>query len=178
MSASLGALTFTQIRERFQKDYDPKNKEVKKNARRDKRVFADIVAKEAEEAANKRDMSAIHKITRKQCGTHQKCSTVVNDRGGRILTADSEQATRWVENFKSVLNQHWLASKDLEISVNTLTFRDSGRHQILKNGKATGIDAIHAEMLKVDLLTSVGVFYHYSMRFWNENKYQKIGGRV
>ena len=37
------------------------NKRVKKNARREKRAFADLLAKEAEYAANKRD--AFHKIT-------------------------------------------------------------------------------------------------------------------
>ena len=41
-----------QIREQIQKYYDAKNKEVKNNARRDKRAFADQLAKEAEEAAN------------------------------------------------------------------------------------------------------------------------------
>ncbi len=41
-----------RIRERILRDYDAKNKEVKKNARRDKRAFADQLAKEAEEAAN------------------------------------------------------------------------------------------------------------------------------
>ena len=114
-----------RIRERIQRDYDAKNKEVKKNARRDKRAFADQLAKEAEEAANKRDMGALHKITRRLCGTRQKCSTVVRDREGRILTTDREQAARWVEHFKSVLNQPCPlytvapspASKDLEISV-------------------------------------------------------------
>ena len=38
------------------------NKIVKENARRDKRAFADQLAKEAEMATNKRDMGALHKI--------------------------------------------------------------------------------------------------------------------
>ena len=78
------------------------NKIVKKKARRDKRAFADQMAKEAEEAANKRDIGAFHKITRRLCGARQKYSTVVRDREGRLLTTDREQAAKWV---KSVLNQ-------------------------------------------------------------------------
>ena len=51
------------IRDRFQMDYDANNKEVQENARRDKRAFTDKLANEAEEADNKRDMGALHKIT-------------------------------------------------------------------------------------------------------------------
>ena len=78
---------------------------VKKNARRNKRAFADQIAKEVEETANKRDMGALHKITRRLCGVRQKCSTVARNRAGRILTTDREQSASWVEHFKSVLNQ-------------------------------------------------------------------------
>ena len=56
------------------------NKIVNKNTRRDKKAFADQLAREAEEATNKRDMSALHKITRRLCQARQKCSTVVKDR--------------------------------------------------------------------------------------------------
>ena len=48
----------------------------------------------------------------------------------------------------------------------------------LKNGKATGVDAIPAEMLKVDLPTSVGILPPFSMKCGNAKKYQKIGRRV
>ena len=64
------------------------NKIVKKNARRDKRAFADKMAREAEEAANKRDMGALYKITRKLCGARQKRLTVFRDRKMGILTTD------------------------------------------------------------------------------------------
>ena len=47
------------------------NKEVKKNARRDKKAFAYQPAKEA---VNKRDMGALNKKTRRLRGRRQKCS--------------------------------------------------------------------------------------------------------
>ena len=62
------------------------NKIVKKNASRDKKAFADKLAKGAEEASNKRDMGAFNKIIRRMCEASQKCSTLVRDREGRILT--------------------------------------------------------------------------------------------
>ena len=64
------------------------NKIVNENARRDKKAFADQLAKEAEETANKCDMGGLYKITRRLRETRQKCSTVVRDREWRILTKD------------------------------------------------------------------------------------------
>ena len=40
----------------------------------------------------------------------------------------------------------------------------------LKNGKATGIDAIHAEMLKVDFPTSVGVLSPFFNEMWKHEE--------
>ena len=40
----------------------------------------------------------------------------------------------------------------------------------LKYGKATGIDAIHTEMLKVDLPTSVGVFCPFFIEVWEREE--------
>ena len=97
-------------------------------------------------------MGALHKITRRLCETRQICSTVISDRKWHILTTDREQAARWVEHFKSqscALNlvTHPPASKDMKTSEGTPTFREAK-------------DAIHAEMLKVDLPTSVGVLFN------------------
>ena len=87
------------------------NKIVKKIARRDKRAFADQMAKEAEEAASKRD---------------QRDTPTV---------------------------------KEVEDAIRSL-----------KNGKVTGIDAIHAEMLKVDLPTSVGVLSPFFNEVWEREE--------
>ena len=80
---------------------------------------------------------------------------------------------------KSVLNQPCPlntvtpppVSNDLEISVNTPTAREvEDTIRSLKNGKATGIDAIHAEILKVDLPTSVGVFCPFFNEVWEREE--------
>ena len=65
---------------------------VKKNARRNKRAFADQLAKEAEEAGNKRDIGALHRIT-EDCADHVKNarqpSRIV--RGSYILRYESRR---------------------------------------------------------------------------------------
>ena len=40
------------------------NKKVKNSARKDKRLFYDALATEAEQAAGKRDLSTLYKVTR------------------------------------------------------------------------------------------------------------------
>ena len=68
------------------------------------------------------------------------------------------------------------ASKDLDISVGIATVKEvKDAIRSLKNCKATVIKAIYAEMLNVDLPTSVGVLPPFSMRCGNTKKYQKIG---
>ena len=83
------------------------------------------------------------------------------------------------QHFKSVLNQPCPlnivepspASKDREISVNTPTVRElADAIRSLKNGKATGIDTIHAEMLKIDLQTSVGVLCPIFIQVWEREE--------
>ena len=147
-----------------------------------KKAFAEQLAEEA----NKRDMGAIHKITRRLCRTRQKSSTFVRNRRRRIFTTNREQAARLVEPFKSVLNQPCLLNtialspvfQDLEISVNKPTIREvADANRSLKTFKTTDIDAVHAEMLKVDLTGSVRVLCPFLLKCGKEKKYQKIGGR-
>ena len=80
------------------KDYDAKNKEVKNIYRRDKRAFADQVAKEAEEAINKRDMGALHKITG-LCAT--ACFQRPGDQSEHITTKEVADAIQSLKNGKA-----------------------------------------------------------------------------
>ena len=163
------------------------NKKFKKNSWRVKRAFADQLAKDAEDAVNKRGMSALHKITRTHCGTRQKCSTVIRDRKGRILTRDPEQLARWVEHFKSFLNQPCPlstvtptpASKDLEISVGKPTVKEIkdtiGSLKMARQPVLTPFTRICSRLTCQHLLES---FPPFSMKCGNAKKYQKIGGWV
>ena len=105
----------SRLKEQVQTACKNKDKEVKRSARSDKRAFIDELAGEAEQAAARRDLSAVYKITDRLCGSNTNHSAPVKDKDGNNITTKNEQAARWV-NY----------------------------------GKASGVDSIHAEMLKAD----------------------------
>ena len=59
-----------------------------------KKAFADQLAKEAEEATNKRDMGALPKINRQQCVTRLKRCVVVKDLGGAYFYSEQKEKSR------------------------------------------------------------------------------------
>ena len=69
----------------LQEEYTSMNKEMKKSARTDKRVFYDTLATEAEQAAGKRDLSTLCKITRTLSTTKSKQNIPVKDSEGHII---------------------------------------------------------------------------------------------
>ncbi len=85
------------------------------------------------------------------------------DKKGNICTSESEQAARWVQHFHEVLNLP--EPEQLANITTTDDILETNSNppdsvevkvsiQSLKSGKACGIDAIYAEMLKADVLTS------------------------
>ncbi|CAG2224915.1 unnamed protein product [Mytilus edulis] len=94
----------SRLKEQTQKEYAEKDKEVKKRARKDKRNHLEERAEEAEKAVARGDLSTVYKITKELCG-QSKQPPQVKDKNGKIITTEREQAARWVEHFKSVLDQ-------------------------------------------------------------------------
>ena len=86
-------------------NYSKKNQEVKKRAKKDRRDLIEKMAKEAEEAAGKRNMKALYDITRKLAGKYHRTSRPVKSKTGETLKTIEEQMQRWVEHFKELLNQ-------------------------------------------------------------------------
>lgn len=84
--------------------YKNKDREVKGSARRDKRVFVEHLASEAEKAAAYGNLGTVYKITKRLCGKCTNQTTHVRDKNGNICTSESEQAARWVQHFQEVLN--------------------------------------------------------------------------
>ena len=76
--------------ERAQKEYDDKNKEVKKSARRDKRAFMEEIAEEAEQAAYRGDLGTVYKITKKLCGHSSSETGPVKDKHGNTISTERE----------------------------------------------------------------------------------------
>ncbi len=162
--------------EQTKMSYKNKDREVKRSARRDKRVFVEHLASEAEKAAAYGKLGIVYKITKRLCGKCTNQTTHVMDKNGNICTSESEQAARWVQHFHEVLNlpePEQLANITttdgiLEINTNPPdSVEVKVAIQTLKSGKACGIDAIYAEMLKADILTSTQVLTDLLQDIWN-----------
>ena len=164
-----------RLREQAQEAYKIKDKEVKKSARNDKRAFAEELAGEAERAAARGEISTVYKITKQLCGKNTSQSAPVKDKDGNNLTTERDQAARWVQHFREVLNRP--EPDDLAdpppaedvLNINTSPPTEAEVRcaiKAMKSGKAPGIDSIHAEMLKADLGTSTKVLTDLFRDIW------------
>ncbi len=176
-----------RLLEKTKMSYKNKDREVKRNARRDKRVFVEHLASEAEKAAAYGKLGIVYKITKRLCGKCTNQTTHVMDKNGNICTSESEQAARWVQHFHEVLNlpepEHLanITTTDDILEINTNppdSVEVKVAIQTLKSGKACGIDAIYAEMLKVDILTSTRVLTDLFQDIWNSDTSLKTGPKV
>ncbi len=78
---------------------------MKKSARNDKKEFINILAGQAEEAANTGNLRELYMTTRKLTGEFQQSDKPVRDKQGNVLTASEEQLSRWSEHFQELLNR-------------------------------------------------------------------------
>ena len=67
------------------------NKKVKNSARKDKRLFYDALATEAEQAAGKRDLSTLYKVTRTLSTKKKNVDKPVKDREGNPISKEQDQ---------------------------------------------------------------------------------------
>lgn len=94
----------SRLKEQTHKEYAKKFKEVKKRARVDKMNYLEERAEGAEKVAPRGDLRTVYKITKELSGQYKQ-PPPVNDKKGNIITTKREQAARWVEHFKAVLNR-------------------------------------------------------------------------
>ena len=152
-----------RLMEQVEQQYKTKDKEVKRSARTDKRRFVEELAQEAEKAAIKGELSTVYKITKQICGGNTCPPVPTKDKCGNVITNEREVAERWVEHFRDVLNQPEPdiavaieeSQEDPDIVTTPPTEEEiQAAIKAMKNGKAAGIDGIHAEMLKADITTA------------------------
>jgi hypothetical protein len=167
-----------RLLEQLESAYKTKDKEVKKSARHHKSGYIDEMAQEAEQAAARGELSTVYKNTKRLCGGRINQSTPVKDKDGNRVTTDQEQAERWAQHFYDVLNQPDpdlpanppAAENDLDIDIQPPTEDEVKRAlKTLKNGKAPGIDCIHAEMLKADVNTAIRVLTDLIHTIWHND---------
>ena len=166
--------------DRLKTQYSQKDRVVKKSARKDKIKFIDDKAEEAQNAANRGDLNTVYKITKQLCSKSKSDNVPVKDKDGVVLTTEREQAARWKEHFKEVLNRpEPLIPADpdidndfnLDINVDMPTELEVRQAiKSLKNNKAAGVDTITAELLKADLATSTKVLTAYFKDIWTKEE--------
>ncbi|KAJ4426130.1 hypothetical protein ANN_26939 [Periplaneta americana] len=88
----------------LRQQHQAKNKEVKKAARRDKRIWLDTLAENAQKAADTKNSQELYRITKKLA--HKSFSQdghQIKNKDGLILTSEVSQLTRWTEYFSETL---------------------------------------------------------------------------
>ena len=168
-----------QEKKELKEKYATLNKEVKKSARKDKRVFYDALATEAQEAAEKKDLSTLYKVTRTLSGKRSAQAKPVKDNAGNPLSKEPDQRRRWAEHFNELLNRPApttmpeIPPADHLLTVNT---NPPTRAEILKaltklrSGKAAGPDGIPPEALKADPKTTADMLLPLLQRIWTEGE--------
>ena len=166
-----------RIKSRKKAQYRLKDIEVKRALRRDKREWMDKIATEAEEAAARGHMKAVYDAAKTLCNTRPRTMDAVKDKHGKLLTTEEEVKKRWEEHFCEVLNRPVPETtaviednaEELDISVAYIT-KDEIKLAIKEtaSGKSAGIDAITAEVLKVDLETAATMLEEIFRSIWDK----------
>ena len=146
------------------------------SCRRDKRRRIDEIAREAEEAAEQRDMKRVHDTTRLLSGRKTVQSKPVKDKNGAVLTWTEDQLNRWKEHFQEVLNRpapenppNLTEGPLLGIPTGQITMVEvKGALKSLKNGKTPGCDNIPPEAWKEGGTVWAKVLHALLNKIWNE----------
>ena len=99
----------------------------------------------------------------------------MKDKHGNNISTEREQTVQWVEHFREVLNRPEPddpAEIDPSDVLLDIDISPPSKEEVktaikaLKNGKACGVDSIHAEMLKADIETSAEVLTDFFHSIW------------
>ena len=122
-------------------------------------------------------MRTVYNITKKLSGKYTSQATLVKDKDSNILRTEQEQIARWVQQFHEVLNcpepddpaNPPPAEDAHNINTSPPTHEEvKCATQAMKGGKAAGIDAVLAKMLKADLTTSTKVLTELFRNIWDK----------
>jgi hypothetical protein len=177
MKAKISECKSERLKARQRERYQQSNTRVKRLARRDKRLHLEELAKEAEDAAGRRELSNLYRITKEICGQGHAANIPIKDKAGNLLATEKDQDRRWKEHFEEVLNRpEPLVTADIKdpdkaLDINTEPpTKEEIVHAIktLKSGKAPGHDQLNAELLKADPATSAKRLHPIFRSIWEE----------
>ena len=166
-----------RIKKRKQQQYREKDVEVKRALRRDKRKWMDNIAEEAEKCAALGQMKGVYDGLKKLCNDRPRTVDAVKDKAGKLLTTEAEVKKRWEEHFCEVLNRPVpetpavIAEPDAELDISDTYITKEEIKKAIKetaSGKSAGVDAISAEVLKVDLETAASTLEEIFRCVWDK----------
>lgn len=165
-----------RLRLKAQKEYRKKDIEVKRSLRKDKREWANNIAREAEDAAKHGQMKSVYDATRRLCSEPSKRIDAVRNKAGKLLTNENEVRQRWKEHFAEILNRpspELVAEVDNEVEVMDEIPSGPVTKAEIKSainsmgaGKAPGVDGITVELFKADMTTTIEVLYDLFCAIW------------
>ena len=167
-----------RIKNQKREQYRQKDTEVKRSIRRDKRAWIDRIATEAEESAARGHLKGVYDAAKVLCNKRARSMDAVKDKSGKLQTSEEQVKKRWEEHFREILNRPdpvtpaVIEEEDgIEFDVNTGYITKEEIISAIKeaaNGKSAGIDAITAEVLKVDLETAANKLEEIFRRVWDK----------
>ena len=79
---------------RTHQGYKIQERVVKRSVRKDKTNFIESLASEAEDAAEKGELSTVHKISKQLCCNNTNRTMPVKDEPGKVITTEKEQSCK------------------------------------------------------------------------------------
>jgi len=131
---------------------------VKKCCIKDKQLYLENKASEAEAAAKIGNSKALYRILKELSGSASRSQAPVKDDNGKTLSTHDEQIQQWKNHFESVINCPEpttlydftsVATPQLDICTDDISITEvQVAIKKLENNKAASIDNILAEYLK------------------------------
>ena len=162
-------------------EYKTKDREVKRRAREDKRVWLDRMGDEIEKYAENGRTRELYQTAKKITNNQQRQVGAVKNKRGEIIKDKNARLERWAEHFEEVLVREAPTNPVEENEVETDEIRETHTTEIreaevrqtlkkTKIGRTPGIDGIPAELYKADSDVAVKELTRLFNRIWNEEK--------
>ena len=173
--AELNMAKTRALKARLSEEHTALNKEVKRSARRDRRVHVERMTQDAEDAVGRE----LYQIMKRLAGKKSTQPQHVLSKDGENLTSPKEQLERWREHFQDLLNRPLpLNPADIPPAHRTLNVKvdPPSKAQIeravnkLKANRAAGPDEIPPEALKADTTMTSRALHPLFKKIWTSEE--------